>query len=240
MRCELRDALRAGLNKEKIMKHFQSSVSVWMIGIAVATTLIAESYIGVASTRGNMSVNHESIRGNANLGNGASIQTTDFVSQVDLQNGVKLTLGQQSAASIHEDRTELSAGGAQITTRNGYGIEALGFRFSAEKGEATARVAYENPNRILISALSGPVKVMNREGQLMARLAPGNTYFFEEPADPQSARGAGKNNPAVGKTAKVVKQGLSNGAKWGIVGGVGATAASLGVVATRLGNDASR
>lgn len=222
------------------MKHFQGSVSVWMIGIAVATTLIAESYIGVASTRGNMSVNHESVRGNANLGNGASIQTTDSVSQVDLQNGVKLTLGQQSAASIHEDRTELSAGGAQITTRNGYGIEALGFRFSAEKGEATARVAYENPNRILISALSGPVKVMNREGQLMARLAPGNTYFFEEPADPQSARGAGKNNPAVGKTAKVVKQGLSNGAKWGIVGGVGATAASLGVVATRLGNDASR
>lgn len=222
------------------MKHFQGSVSVWMIGIAVATTLIAESYIGVASTRGNMSVNHESVRGNANLGNGASIQTTDSVSQVDLQNGVKLTLGQQSAASIHEDRTELRAGGAQITTRNGYGIEALGFRFSAEKGEATARVAYENPNRILISALSGPVKVMNREGQLMARLAPGNTYFFEEPADPQSARGAGKNNPAVGKTAKVVKQGLSNGAKWGIVSGAGATAASLGVVATRLNNDASR
>lgn len=222
------------------MKNFQSSVSVWMIGIAVATTLIAESYIGVASTRGNMSVNHESVRGNANLGNGASIQTTDSVSQVDLQNGVKLTLGQQSAASIHEDRTELSAGGAQITTRNGYGIEALGFRFSAEKGEATARVAYENPNRILISALSGPVKVMNREGQLMARLAAGNTYFFEEEADPQSARGAGKNNPATGKRAKVVKQGLSNGAKWGIVGGAGATAASLGVVATRRSNDASR
>lgn len=222
------------------MKHFQSSISVWILGIAVGSTLMAESYIGVASSRGSMSVNHESVRGNANLGSGASIQTTDSVSQVKLQNGVKLTLGQRSAASIHADRAELTEGGAQISTKSGYGIEALGFRFSAENGEATARVAYENPNRVLISAVSGPVKVVNREGMLMARLSPGNTYFFEDQADPQSARGAGQKNPAKANTAKAAKQGLSHGAKWGIVSGVGATAASLGIVAGISNNDASR
>ena len=222
------------------MKHFQSSISVWILGIAVGSTLMAESYIGVASSRSTMSVNHESVRGNANLGSGASIQTTDSVGQVELQNGVKLTLGQRSAASVHTDRTELSEGGAQISTKGAYGITALGFRFSAENGEATARLAYENPNRVLISALIGPIKVVNREGVLLAHLSPGKSYFFEEQADPQSARGAGQKNPAKTNPAKVAKQGLSHGAKWGIVGGVGAAAASLGIVAGISNSDASR
>ena len=231
---------KSGHKKEQEMKHFQSSMSILILGTVVASTLIAESYIGVASSRGSMSVNHESVRGNANLGTGASIQTQDEVSQVELRNGVRLTLGQRSSASFHADRAELTEGGAQISAKSGYGIEALGYRFSAENGEATARVAYENPNRVLISAMQGPVKVMNREGILMAHLAPGNTYFFEDQGDPQSARGAGQKNPATGKTARAARKGLSRGARWGIIGGAGGAAASLGIVAGLNNNDASR
>ena len=211
--------------------------AVLAIGMSVGIAFCAETVIGVASTRGIMEVNSASVRGNANVADGASIRTNDTAGQVQLNNGVQVTLGEHSSASIHADRVQLLQGGAQVAAKTGFGVEALGFHVAPGRSAAVARVAFENSNRILVSAMDAPVTV-SKEGVLLARLNPGTTYFFE-PDDPQdqSASAAGKKSS--GNPKKAAKAGLSNGAKWGIAAGVAAAGLGVGLGVGLSGGDTS-
>ena len=208
------------------------------IGMSAGTAFCAETVIGVASTRGNMEVNSAPVRGNANVADGTSIRTNDTVGQVQLNNGVQVTIGQHSSAAIHADRVQLLQGGAQMSAKMGFGVEALGFHVAPGQSAAVSRVTFQNSNRILVSAMDAPVTV-SKEGVLLARLSPGTTYFFE-PDDPQDqpANAAGKKSSGNTK-GRAAKAGLSHGAKWGIAAGVAATGLGVGLGVGLSGGDTS-
>ncbi len=223
------------------MINFRRSFETFILGISISMAILADSFIGVASTRGSMSVNHVSVKGNANIVPGSTIQTSESASQVQLQSGAQVTLNERSSAAVFGDRMELKQGGAQIQTKKGYAVEALGFRFTPEQGEATTQVSYAKSNRLMVSAVLGPVKVLNQEGLLLAKLSPGTSYFIEDQSDPKLARGAGQQsspedaNKTVSNTRRAGKFGRS--AKiWIVTGTIGATAASIGAVVANASN----
>lgn len=220
------------------MTRFKAKARMAAWGMVLGTSvlggaLMAASYIGVASTRGSMSVDHASVRGNANLMEGAAVETAETLGHVKLNNGVELTLGEKSKAEIHANRMALLAGAATVNSRGGFGVEALGLRFVPENGAARTRVTVQGPSRLLVAAENGPIRVLSAEGVLMAKLNPGNTYAMEEPQSGPARAGA---NPPVVKPAA----GLSLQAKiWIVVGTLAGVGTTAGVVASNQ-SDSSR
>ena len=221
------------------MKSPNYRLGLLVLSVSVISVLYGDTVIGVASTRGSMEVNHAAVRGNANISDGTSIRTNDTISQVSLQNGAQVTLGQRSTASIHANYLQLTEGGAQIAGKGAFDVEALGFSIRTENNQGIAKVAYETPKRILISALNAPVRVADKEGVLLASIGPGTTYYFEPGSDDSPANTAAKKT-SKSSTAKVAKHGLSNTARWGIVGGVAAAGTAVGLGGGLTGGNASR
>jgi hypothetical protein len=225
-------------------------LSLATLGIAAWGTPI----IGVAASRGTMEVNSESVRGTANIFEGAAVRTNETVGQIQLQNGVQVMLGQQTTANIYSDRVQLREGTSQIMAKSGYGVDALGFHVSAAE-PAVLRVAFENANRIFVTAVNAPLRV-SRDGVLVARVNAGTTYYFDRSStddnstDGKSTKGtaktagktagAGSNSGGSGQAGTATKAGLSSVAKWGIAAAIlgGGTAAGLGVALT--GGSASK
>jgi hypothetical protein len=226
------------------MNQHRRGVIALSLAIFMTTQLSAAPVIGVASTRGTMEVNSSPVRGTANVSEGCSIRTNETVGQIDLRNGVQLTLGQNTAASVYSNRVELREGGGQVTTKQDYGVEALGFRVAPAGRNALARVMYDR-NRILVTAIDSPLKV-SKDGVLLARVNAGATYYFEqEPTTDGSAASAGRTNgnpnkPSTGAQS-AVKAGLSSGVKWGIAtGAAAAVGTGIGLGVALSGSNASR
>lgn len=219
------------------------SIGMLIVSMSVGTVLLADAVIGVASTRGSMEVNEASVRGNANVLEGSSIRTNETASLVDLQNGAEVTIEKRSAARIHTDRVQLVEGAAQANVTSAFQVEALGFHVLPEKTRASARVAYENANRVLVSAVGGGLNVLNKDGVLLTHVAAGTTYFFEQdPPQDQTAATAGKKSTAKGPSASIhgAKTGMSAGAKWGIVAGVAGAGTGVGLGVGLTGGSTSR
>lgn len=209
------------------MIHFRRGLALTSLAAFAAAQLSAAPAIGVVSTRGVMEVDKAAVRGTTKISDGSSVRTGDMAGRVELNNGVRATLAKATAARVHADRIELSAGAGQVSTRTGFDLDALGFRISPESRDAVARVTYENANRILVTAVDSPLKV-SRGGTMLARLTPGTTYYFEpaaegEPNPPASNAGnQGGSKPGA-------KAALSTRAKWGIALGAAAAAAGTGI-----------
>jgi hypothetical protein len=217
------------------------------LAISLSASVVAGPAIGVASTRGTMAVNTASVRGTANISNGASVQTNETTGQIQLNNGTRVTLGQNTSATVFDNRLDLLQGAGQISGR-GYGIEALGFRVEGSQKSVTTRVVYDQ-NRILVTALDGAASV-SRAGSLLARLNPGVTYFFEpdrshdgtavsagSTTTPGNGNGSGSGK---GSGQGAVKTGLSTAAKWGIAAGVAGAGTAVGLGLSLTGDSASR
>jgi len=234
------------MNQLQIMNQYSRSVIVLTLAMFVTMQLMAAPAIGVASTRGTMAVNSAPVRGTANLSDGASIQTDETTGQIQLQNGVQVLLGQKTLASVYANRVELREGGGEVATKPGYGVEALGFRVDAANNHGLARRVYDN-DRILVTAVDAPLNV-SMDGQLLARLDTGTTYYFEQdPRTPDPAatagRSSGSSQPqnAAKKSAKTAaKKGLSTTAKFGLIAGATAAAGTgIGLGVALSGSSAS-
>jgi hypothetical protein len=218
------------------MTRFRRSFKTFTLGMGFSAALFADSFIGVASTRGRMTVDHSSVRGNASIVPGSKIETTDSASQVQLQNGAQVTLGEGSSAEVFGDRVALRQGVAQIHTKNGYGLDALGFRFKPEQGDATTQISYANANRLMVSAVHGSVSVLNPDGMVLAKLSPGSSYFVEQDSGSQSARGAGKETQKKTSVRRPPSRPRPRVRFWAVTGTVAAAAGGLGYVAANASN----
>lgn len=221
------------------MNQYRRGLVVLSLAAFVVTQLLAAPVIGVATTRGTMEVDNASVRGTANLSDGASVRTNATAGQLHLQNGIQATLGQNTSAKVFSSRIELRTGAGQVATRDGFNLDALGFRIAPATEKAVARVAYERSDRILVTAVDSALKV-SRGGVLLARLDPGTTYFFEPAADQDNtAKSAGKTSGQNSGSGTAAKTGLSTAAKWGIAAGF-AAGAGIGLGVGLTGDDASR
>src|SRR5580698_4747305 len=144
----------------------------------VAASFAASTAIGLVVANGSFQVDRSSVRGSATLFDGNVIETNVSASQLHLHNGVSLRLAAESRARVYESRLVLEKGIGQLESTN-YRIEADSLQVEADKPGATARVQLTGPNRVVVAARDGEVRVSNSDGVLIARLDSGREMAFE-------------------------------------------------------------
>lgn len=122
-----------------------------------------------------MSLNRSEVWGNATLFDGSSIDTQKASSDAMLANGVRIQFGVQSRATVWRNRTALDKGVAQVIARAPYEIDAGGIKVKADTG---SRMILKVGAQVEVTALAGVAQVRDREGTLLASIAPGRTLSF--------------------------------------------------------------
>ena len=122
-----------------------------------------------------MSLNHSEVWGNATLFDGSSIDTQKASSDAALTGGVRIQFGAQSRARMWQNRMALDQGVAQVTARAAYEIDTGGIKVKAESG---SRMMLKAGAQVEVTALAGMAQVRDRDGTLLASIAPGRTLRF--------------------------------------------------------------
>jgi|HubBroStandDraft_1064217.scaffolds.fasta_scaffold00441_9 hypothetical protein len=153
--------------------------SLGLLSLCVLSTSFAASpAIGLVVANGSFQLDHSSVRGTATLFEGNVIETNISSSQLQLNNGVSLRLAAETRARVYESRLVLEKGIGQLESPN-YRIEAASLQVAADQAGATARVQLTGPNRVVVAARDGGVRVSNGDGVLIAKLDSGHEMVFE-------------------------------------------------------------
>ncbi|HLW77513.1 MAG TPA: hypothetical protein VKS01_11015 [Bryobacteraceae bacterium] len=152
--------------------------------LAAALALAAAPVIGTIVAKGAFRLDNASVRGNATLFEGASIETATVESSVELSSGAKVSLEPSSKGRFFGDRVILEKGAGDLEKSENLKFEARGLTIQPETGNASARIALSGAARIDVSALTGSLRVLNSHGLLVASVNAGRTIEFEpQPAN---------------------------------------------------------
>jgi len=145
-------------------------------------SLAAPPAIGTAVARGQFFLDSASVQGNATLLEGSVVETRATPSVLRLKAGPRMTIGSSSRGKVYGDRLVLEKGEGRLEGSRQYRIEASSLRVSPESPETTARVAYGQPGKVTVAALSGSLRVTTADGVLLAKLEHGMAREFEPQA----------------------------------------------------------
>jgi len=151
------------------MNHLSQKVVLIASLVAASTLGAATQSIGVAMSDGNILINDAKTAGNASIFAGSTLQTLKGMSQVQFNDGAKVSLAAESRAKLFADHVDMEKGTARIT---GFSANADGLSIRAD-GASTASVSMLASNTIEVAALTGNVHVFNAQGINVANLAPG-------------------------------------------------------------------
>jgi len=161
------------------MSRFARRAWLGLLPLCVLTAgFAAGSAIGLVVANGSFQLDHSTVWASATLFDGNVIETNVSSSQLQLSKGVNLRLAAQTRARVYESRLVLEKGIGQLASTN-YRIEAATLRVEVDKPGATARVQLAGPERVVVAARDGSVRVTNAEGVLVARLRSGGEMTFE-------------------------------------------------------------
>lgn len=135
--------------------------------------------LGVATAEGAFTVNSTTVRGNATITEGASIETTMSPSRLNLATGARFRLDANSRARIFTDRVVLEKGSGELTATRTYAIEARSLRITPDAPNSKARVALRDEKVVQVASSSGRFRVHNAAGILVSNLDPGLALEFE-------------------------------------------------------------
>ncbi len=153
---------------------------------AVVLATAAAPPIGLAIANGDFTLDNQPVPGNATIFDGNTIETLGSASRVSLKTGTRIELAEGSRGVFHRDYLMLEKGITQVETSQPYRIQALSFKIVPVERAASARVSIMGPDSVRVAALTGTVRVSNREGVLVASLSPGRPLDFS----PQAEAGA--------------------------------------------------
>ncbi len=134
--------------------------------------------IGTADAKGSFRVDDATVAGNATLFEGATVETHQSSSTLDLASGARLSLAPESKGRIFSDRLILERGSGQMEKAVGFRMEARGLTVRMENGAGSARVALAGSARVQVAALAGSVRVLNSQGLVVAAIHSGNALEF--------------------------------------------------------------
>jgi hypothetical protein len=149
---------------------------------ALSVGFAASPGIGLVVANGSFQVDHSTVWGSATLFDGNTVETNVSSSQLQLGNGVNLRLAAETRARVYASRLVLEKGIGQVESSK-YRIEAASLQVEADQPGATARVQLAGPNRVVVAARDGEVRVSNGAGVLIARLDSGREMTFEPQAN---------------------------------------------------------
>jgi hypothetical protein len=121
--------------------------------------------IGVVQSSGDFQVDGSTVRGNATIFEGSTVQTAETQSKIQLSGGAEIVLAPNSRAQVYKGR-----------------VEAGTLRISPADNHTIAEIVTQDSNRVSISATQGLVDVRNGAGVLVATVRPGLALAFSAQA----------------------------------------------------------
>jgi hypothetical protein len=169
----------------------QMTISAILAGNFAALPAAAP-IIGVVSASGGFSMNSASVKDNATVLEGSTIETGKTSSVLHLIGGTRVELGLLSRGRVYRDRLMLEKGVADVKGSSPFRVEALSLRIAPSHRDGYGRVAFVNEGTIEVAAVSGGLLVTSAAGAVVADLAPGMALAFR----PQEA--ASRNTTLTG------------------------------------------
>jgi hypothetical protein len=140
----------------------------------------SQRVIGTAVSPGSFLMNNRLMAGSGSVQNGAALATRSTGSTLHLEGGVRLDLAPNSRGRVYQDRLVLEQGEAAI--EGAYRVDTSELRVEPSAG-ATSAVGYQADGRLKVSAVSGPVRVANHAGLLLASVTPGRSVLLSPKAN---------------------------------------------------------
>jgi hypothetical protein len=148
-------------------------------GVGGGMGVAASPAIGTVVAKGSFRLDNATVRGNATLFEGATVETAETASSMELSSGARVTLGPESKGRFFGDRVVLERGQGRLDKTAGFRVEARGLTIQPETGNSTGRVLLAGNTRVQVAALTGSFRVLNARGMVVAKLPPGLTLAFE-------------------------------------------------------------
>jgi hypothetical protein len=185
----------------------------------------ASASIGVASTIGTVSVNQTVVSGNAELSDGAKLETTSVPTEVHMASGTDLRLATRSAGSFFADHVSLDQGAMRVRNFNGMSVQAAQLQISSEDAGSQA-VVRMTKKTVEIASVGGAVNVM--DSGMLTRVAAGTKMSFQQ----SGAQPAGQTGAAAAPSKRI--PGDVKTAYW-IIGAVAVGGLVVGLLAASQG-----
>jgi len=147
-------------------------------GVGGGMGVAASPAIGTVMAKGSFRLDNMTVRGNATLFEGATIETADTGSSMELSSGARVTLSPESKGRFFGDHVVLERGQGRLDKTAGFHFEARGLKIQPETGNSTGRVLLAG-TRVQVASLTGSFRVLNASGMVVAKLPPGLTLAFE-------------------------------------------------------------
>lgn len=162
------------------MRNLLKSLVVAVLGLNLA--FASPMPIGAAKAFGDFRLDNASVRSNATIFDGSTVEALASRSEMLLNTGTRVMLAPNSRGKIYSDRTLLEKGVSEVTGSGTYRIEALTLKVAPESASSVAEVGVNSSNHVVVSAKGGQVNVQNSAGVLVAMVMPGTALEF----DPQA------------------------------------------------------
>ncbi|HZL55528.1 MAG TPA: hypothetical protein VFC21_00505, partial [Bryobacteraceae bacterium] len=154
-----------------------SGLTLLMTTGAASFAAASETVIGMASAQSGITLDSSRVSGSATLFDGSTIVSTGF-SSLKMNNGTRMYLDAGAKIRIYANRASLESGMTEIQSGSGFEIDANTVRIRTSLPSAIARIKLDGEKGVLVTALNAPVDVLNRQGLLVARVAPGLPLSF--------------------------------------------------------------
>ena len=157
--------------------HILSTVGSALLASAALVSASAP-VIGIASSQGGVTLDNAKVSGNASVFDGSTLQTEGF-SRIHMNNGTRLDLAAGSRATVFSNHVSLEKGMSEVQSSSGFEVDTRTLMIRGAEASSIARVKVADNNKMVyVTALNGHVNVLNREGLLVARVAPGMPLSF--------------------------------------------------------------
>jgi len=125
-----------------------------------------------------VTLDNAKVSGNASVFDGSTLQTEGF-SRIHMNNGTRLDLAAGSRATVFANHVSLEKGMSEVQSSSGFEVDTRTLMIRGAEASSIARVKVADNNKMVyVTALNGHVNVLNREGLLVARVAPGMPLSF--------------------------------------------------------------
>lgn len=162
------------------------SLSLLLVVGSASVAAAATPVIGMASAQNGATLDDAKVSGNATVFEGSTLQSSGY-SRVHLNNGSRLDLAAGSKAQVFANSITLEKGMSEVQSSTGFEIDARTLKIQPSNSSAIARVKLDGDKQVMVTALNSPVNVLNRDGMLVARVAPGLPLSFMPQAGAGSA-----------------------------------------------------
>jgi hypothetical protein len=145
---------------------------------AAAAPFLAGSapVIGMTSSQNGVTLDNSKVSGTATLFEGVTVQSEGY-SRLHMNNGTRLDLAAGTKAQLFANHAALAAGMSEMQSSTGFEIDTKSLRILSAGANSIARVKIDG-SQVYVTALNAPVNVMNSQGMLVAKVAPGVPMSF--------------------------------------------------------------